>query len=112
MFPTKLVDHHEKICTIFGIIILKNVYTFVCSSYVFQNAVIHIGDFHEKMSELIVVLKESVMLRSSSTPLHAPVADTFYWISCANAVKRTGAENPKDPQADLNLQAEIGYLLA
>jgi hypothetical protein len=32
----------------------------------------------QKMSKLMVVLKESVLLRSSSTPLHAPVADTFY----------------------------------
>jgi hypothetical protein len=86
-------------------------YTFVFRVYL-KNVVIHIGDIHEKMSKLTVVLKESVLLRSSSTLLHAPVADTFYLISCANAVKRTGAENPKDPTADLNLEAEIGYLLA
>jgi hypothetical protein len=28
MFPTKLVDAHEKLCTIFGIIIFKNVLHF------------------------------------------------------------------------------------
>jgi len=56
--------------------------------------------------------QEKCAVAFSSTLLHAPVADTFYWISCANAVKRTGAENPKDPQADLNLDAEMGYLLA
>ena len=80
--------------------------------YILKNAVIHIGDIHEKMSKLIVALKESVLLRSSSKLLHALVVDTFYWILCANAVKRTGAENPKDPQADLNFEVEIGYLLS
>jgi len=79
MFPTKLVDPHEKLCTIFGIIIFKKMlYTFVCFSRIFPKVVIHIGDIHEQMSELIVMPKESVLLRSSSTLLHAPVADTFY----------------------------------
>jgi len=39
--------------------------------------VIHVGDIHEKMSKLIVALKKSVLLRSSSKLLHAPVADSF-----------------------------------
>ena len=79
MFPTKLVDPHEKFCTIFGIIIFKNfLYFCLFFMYILKNAVIHIGDIHEKMSKLIVALKESVLLRSSSKLLHALVVDTFY----------------------------------
>lgn len=43
-----IIDPYEKLCTIFGIIILKNFVNFCSLTCIFQNAVIHIGDIHEK----------------------------------------------------------------